>query len=100
LSIHRVDSRNRSAELATTVIRLLNTTDCPIIVVDNDSEDDSAAVMRRCLKATGALLWAAMRDLEHTRGVAQALVRLPVVMTERQPLPGNVEQALTLLEEG
>jgi GT2 family glycosyltransferase len=51
-----------------------------------------------CLKATAALLWAALRDREHARGAAEALARLPDVMTERRPLPGRVEHALAVLE--
>ncbi|MDQ2636618.1 MAG: glycosyltransferase [Actinomycetota bacterium] len=42
-----IASRNRSIELATVVARLLDTTACPIVVVDNASEDDSVAIMRR-----------------------------------------------------
>ncbi len=40
-----IASRNRAAELKDTVSRLLDTTSCPIIVVDNASEDDSAATV-------------------------------------------------------
>jgi GT2 family glycosyltransferase len=42
-----IASRNRSEELAMVVARLLNSTTCPIIVVDNASEDSSVAVMKR-----------------------------------------------------
>ncbi|MGV0642841.1 glycosyltransferase family 2 protein [Mycolicibacterium sp. XJ879] len=42
-----IASRNRAQELATVVARLLDTTACPIVVVDNASEDDSVAIMRR-----------------------------------------------------
>jgi GT2 family glycosyltransferase len=42
-----IASRNRAFELATVVARLLDTTQCPIIVVDNGSEDDTAAVVNR-----------------------------------------------------
>ncbi|MGE2725477.1 glycosyltransferase family 2 protein [Mycolicibacterium pulveris] len=41
-----IASRNRATELATVVARLLDTTVCPIVVVDNASEDHSVAVMR------------------------------------------------------
>jgi GT2 family glycosyltransferase len=41
-----IASRNRSAELATTIARLLDSTPCPIIAVDNGSEDDSVATIR------------------------------------------------------
>lgn len=42
-----IASQNRAAELATVVARLLDTTLCPIVVVDNASTDDTAAVVRR-----------------------------------------------------
>jgi GT2 family glycosyltransferase len=42
-----IASRNRAEELAGVVQRLLDTTGCPIIVVDNASEDDSVATVRR-----------------------------------------------------
>jgi len=42
-----IASRNRSPELAIVVARLLDTTTCPIVLVDNASEDDSVAVARR-----------------------------------------------------
>lgn len=54
--------------------------------------------IRRCLKATGALLAGALRDREHARGAAEAIWRLPSVINERRALPANVEQALALLE--
>ncbi|MGV0834429.1 glycosyltransferase family 2 protein [Mycolicibacterium thermoresistibile] len=42
-----IASRNRAAELGSVVNRLLDTTPCPIIVVDNASEDDSVAAITR-----------------------------------------------------
>jgi GT2 family glycosyltransferase len=42
-----IASRNRAAELAATITRLLDTTNCPIILVDNNSEDDSVGTARR-----------------------------------------------------
>lgn len=42
-----IASRDRSAELATVLNRLLDTTNCPVILVDNASRDDSAVVARR-----------------------------------------------------
>jgi GT2 family glycosyltransferase len=54
--------------------------------------------MRHCLEATGALLWAALRDRDHARGAAEAILRLRSVVNERRPLPPHVEQALELLE--
>ncbi|CRZ15702.1 glycosyltransferase family 2 protein [Mycolicibacterium neworleansense] len=41
-----IASRNRAEELASVVTRLLDTTDCPIIVVDNGSTDGSVTAMR------------------------------------------------------
>jgi GT2 family glycosyltransferase len=43
-----IATRDRSAELCAVLRRLLDTTDCPIVVVDNGSRDDSVAA------ATGA----------------------------------------------
>ncbi len=51
-----------------------------------------------CLKATGALLCAALRDREHARGALEAILRLPDVVNERRPLPTGVEHALAALE--
>jgi GT2 family glycosyltransferase len=42
-----IASRDRGAELTVVVERLLDTTRAPIIVVDNDSRDDSVAVVTR-----------------------------------------------------
>lgn len=42
-----IASRNRAAELASVVARLLDTTSCPIVVVDNASTDDTAAIVNR-----------------------------------------------------
>jgi GT2 family glycosyltransferase len=42
-----IASRDRCDELALVVARLLDTTVCPIVVVDNASRDDSVAVLRR-----------------------------------------------------
>jgi GT2 family glycosyltransferase len=42
-----IASRDRSPELAVVVERLLDTTSCPIILVDNASEDDSVDVAGR-----------------------------------------------------
>ncbi|OMC33056.1 transferase [Mycobacterium sp. GA-1841] len=41
-----IASRNRADELTTVVDRLLETTACPVIVVDNDSDDHSVPAMR------------------------------------------------------
>ncbi|GFG65965.1 glycosyl transferase [Mycobacterium kubicae] len=38
-----IATRDRAAELSSVLIRLLDTTKCPIVVVDNDSHDDSVA---------------------------------------------------------
>jgi glycosyltransferase involved in cell wall biosynthesis len=42
-----IASRNRAGELAATINRLLVTTNCPIILVDNHSEDYSVGTARR-----------------------------------------------------
>lgn len=42
-----IASRDRSVELAAVLNRLLDTTDCPVILVDNASRDDSVAVADR-----------------------------------------------------
>lgn len=42
-----IATRDRAFELATTVARLLDSTKCPIIVVDNASHDDSVVAMKR-----------------------------------------------------
>jgi GT2 family glycosyltransferase len=54
--------------------------------------------VRQCVKATGALLTGAVRDIDHARAAAEAIRRLPSVLKERKPLPADVEQALALLE--
>src|SRR3954471_23909745 len=51
-----IASRNRADELATTVVRLLDTTRCPIILVDNGSQDDSVAIMNRTAARSGGRL--------------------------------------------
>ncbi len=62
-----IASRNRATELATTVTRLLNTTPCPIICVDNGSEDDSVAVVRRFADRSNGRVLAI--ELKSNRGV-------------------------------
>jgi GT2 family glycosyltransferase len=54
--------------------------------------------MAQCLKATGLLFWSALRDREHARGAAEAILRLPAVVSERRPLPAHVERDLAVLE--
>jgi len=56
--------------------------------------------MRHCLKATGRLFAAAMRDGEHARGALEAVARLPAAVNLRRPLPAEVERALTRVESG
>ncbi|ETB55584.1 transferase, partial [Mycobacterium avium 10-5560] len=46
-----IATRDRSAELTGTLTRLLDTTGCPIIVVDNASRDDSVAAASRIAAA-------------------------------------------------
>jgi GT2 family glycosyltransferase len=53
--------------------------------------------MTQCLKATGVLLGAALRDREHIRAAAEAFLRLPDVINERRPLPAHVERDLAVL---
>jgi glycosyltransferase involved in cell wall biosynthesis len=56
--------------------------------------------LRHCVTATGTLLVAALRDGEHARAAAEALLRLPAVVKHRRTLPANVEEALAVLESG
>jgi GT2 family glycosyltransferase len=51
-----------------------------------------------CLKATGALLHAALRDAEHAKAAAEALRKIPAVAAQRQRLPARVERALQILD--
>ncbi|NOR01922.1 glycosyltransferase family 2 protein [Mycolicibacterium fortuitum] len=51
-----IASRNRAEELGSVVTRLLDTTDCPIIVVDNGSDDGSVPAMRRAAARSGGRL--------------------------------------------
>lgn len=51
-----------------------------------------------CVRASGRLLRAALRDREHARGAAQAVARLPAVIAHRRPLPRRVEEAVSVLE--
>lgn len=53
---------------------------------------------RQCVRATGQLLAAGLRDREHARAAAQALVRLPTVAAQRRRLPAGVERDAQLLE--
>lgn len=53
---------------------------------------------RHCLRATGTLLTASLRDIEHARAATEAVARLPAVVRGRRRLPGHVERALELLE--
>jgi len=51
-----------------------------------------------CLRATGTLLTATLRDIEHARAATEAVVRLPAVVRGRRRLPDRIERALELLE--
>ncbi|BCI52063.1 glycosyl transferase [Mycolicibacterium litorale] len=51
-----------------------------------------------CLRATGTLLSATLRDTEHARAAGEAVRRLPAVLRRRRRLPDRVERALQLLE--
>jgi len=53
---------------------------------------------RHCLRASGTLLAATTRDAEHARAAGEAVLRLPVVLTQRRRLPHRVERALAVLE--
>lgn len=53
--------------------------------------------MTQCIKATGVLLGAAVRDREHARAAVEAILRLPDVVNERRPLPARVEHDLAVL---
>jgi GT2 family glycosyltransferase len=55
---------------------------------------------RHCARATASLLGAAVRDTDHARAAAQAVIRLPAVLTHRRRLPSAVENALAVLERG
>jgi GT2 family glycosyltransferase len=77
-----IASRNRSEELAMVVARLLNSTTCPIIVVDNASEDSSVAVMKRIAERSADRL--RLIELDSNRGavgrnVGVAACRTPYV---------------------
>jgi hypothetical protein len=52
-----------------------------------------------CLRATGALLTAALRDTEHAKAAGEAVSRLPAVLRRRRRLPSRVERRLRLLEQ-
>ncbi|WP_197374213.1 glycosyltransferase family 2 protein [Mycolicibacterium baixiangningiae] len=54
----------------------------------------------QCLRATGTLLTATLRDTEHARAAGEAVARLPAVLRGRRRLPDRVERALELLESG
>ncbi|MDV3126947.1 glycosyltransferase [Mycobacterium sp. 21AC1] len=51
-----------------------------------------------CVRAAGTLFCAALRDGEHARGAAQAVLRLPAVINQRKTLPPGVETKLAALE--
>jgi GT2 family glycosyltransferase len=48
-----IASRDRAGELTSVVTRLLDTTECPITVVDNQSRDDSVAAVKRIAARAG-----------------------------------------------
>jgi GT2 family glycosyltransferase len=56
--------------------------------------------LRHCVTATGTLLRAAVRDGDHARAAAEALLLLPAVVSQRRTLPAGVEEALAVLETG
>ncbi|MGE2835836.1 glycosyltransferase family 2 protein [Mycobacterium sp. SMC-4] len=72
-----IASRNRSTELAEVLRRLLDTTDSPIILVDNNSDDDSVAMAKKVAADDGARLTVVELDdnlgaVGRNVGVAQA----------------------------
>lgn len=75
-----IASRNRADELAGVADRLLDTTRCPIIVVDNNSEDDSVVKVRRLADRTGGRL-----DVIELPGNAGAVGRNIGVAASRTP---------------
>ncbi|KKW64290.1 glycosyltransferase family 2 protein [Mycolicibacterium elephantis] len=52
----------------------------------------------QCLGATRHLLRGAIRDREHARGAAEAILKLPAVLRQRRRLPASVEDAVSTLE--
>ena len=99
-----IASRNRAAELATTITRLLNTTCSPIICVDNGSEDDSVAVVRRfATRSDGRVL---AMELKSNRGVMARNVGVAAARTPNVAFcdddswwaPGSVEKAEAIFD--
>lgn len=77
-----IASQNRAAELATVVARLLDTTRCPIVVVDNASTDDTADIVNRlAVRSAGRLRLIALDDNLGAvgRNVGVAACRTPYV---------------------
>lgn len=77
-----IASQNRAAELATVVSRLLDTTPCPVVVVDNASEDDTAAVISRMAARSANRLQLITLDTNRGavgRNVGVAACRTPYV---------------------
>lgn len=58
-----IASRNRRHELVSTVERLLETTECPVIVVDNASSDGSPAAVRKLSRSHRLSVIEARRNL-------------------------------------
>ncbi len=52
----------------------------------------------QCLRVTGDLLRSAMKDREHARGAAEAVLKLPAVVQQRHRLPPKLEEAVAMLE--
>jgi glycosyltransferase involved in cell wall biosynthesis len=94
-----IASRNRAAELATTITRLLNTTSCPIICVDNGSDDNSVAVVRRFANQSDGRVLSI--ELKSNRGVVArnvgvAAAKTPIIAfcdDDSWWAPGAVEKA-------
>ena len=56
--------------------------------------------LARCLAAAKDLLAMAVRDRDHARAAAEAMLRLPAVAARRRPLSPELEDALRRLESG
>ncbi|MEH3139752.1 MAG: glycosyltransferase family 2 protein [Mycobacterium kyogaense] len=74
-----IASRNRSAELAAVLRRLLDTTGSPIILVDNASDDDSVQMARRLAHAAAGRL--TVVELGENRGAVARNVGVATAST-------------------
>lgn len=56
--------------------------------------------LRRCVRVSAELAWAAARDRDHAAALSEALRAVPAVMSERRRLPAGVERAVRVMEAG